>query len=91
MGRKTKQRKPIAAIESGVEMRPCSTTTSFGKAISLTATIRALEPGQSFRLDDPQWRRRVTATASFVGVSVRTTKDDNGMLLVTRLDEPTEA
>lgn len=91
MGRKTKQRRrPTATIESGVELRPCSTTLSFGKPISLSASIRKLQPGQSFRIDNYEWRRRATATASFVGIPIRTTRDNEGRLIITRLEDVQE-
>jgi len=92
MGSKTRQRKrPTAAVESGVCVPPFSTTLSYGKPISVAGSIRALEPGQSFRVDDHKWRRRITATASQINIPVKTNRLPDGKLLVTRLEVPTEA
>lgn len=75
----------IAPIESGIRVPIRSETTSFGKKISLSATIRALKQGQSFQIDQCEWRRRVTATAHFLKLKVKTQRLDDGKLRVIRL------
>lgn len=75
----------IAPIERGVLPLLRSKTTSFGKKISLSASIRALKEGESFQIDDFKWRRRVTATAHYLEIPVRTEKLDGGKLRVERV------
>jgi len=80
-----RSRKPTATIETGVKVVPiASKTTSYGKRICLAESIRQLAPGQSIRIDDFNWRRRVTATASYLKVRVETQKTEDGKLLITR-------
>lgn len=89
MGNKAIQR-PVATAESGVEQRPWTTTTSFGIPISIADSIRNLIPGQSFRIDDHNWRRRITATASYLKIKVSTSRLQDDRLLVTRLKQKTD-
>lgn len=93
MGNKTIQRKPkadrppIATAESNVPVRPWTTTTSFGKPICMADSIRNLKPGQSFRIDDHTWRRRITSIASYLKIKVSTRRLEDDRLLVTRLKD----
>ena len=77
------QRK-TAIIETGVRV-PYNGPTSYGVPVSLTRTLRQMEPGQSFRLDDPDHRRNVTATSFHTKIKVRTRNMEDGTLLVTRV------
>jgi hypothetical protein len=86
MGNKAIQR-PVAVAETDVEQRPWTTTTSLGRPISIAESIRNLKPGQSFRIDDHNWRRRITATASYLGIKVSTSRLQDDRLLITRLKE----
>lgn len=76
-----------ATIERGIDFPPPEQTTSFGNAISLSETMKKLEVGDGgFRIDSAGWRGRVTATASYLGIRVRTTKLPDGKLWVTRVE-----
>lgn len=63
-----------------------SKTTSFGRTISLVATMRKLKPGDGFRIDSHLWRGRVTACTSYLGIKCRTTKMEDGKLFIERLE-----
>ena len=76
-----------ATIEKGISIATPEQTTSFGNAISLSETMKKLEVGDGgFRIDESKWRGRVTATASYLGIRVRTTKLPDGRLWVTRVE-----
>lgn len=71
-------------MQRGVSVPSRSTTTSLGQPICIAESIRVLQrnPDASFILDDHEHRRRVTATASYMKVKVKTTKTAEGGLLV---------
>lgn len=74
---KTTQMLPSAIMERGLLVPFRSTTTQFGKRISLAQSIRDLKKvGGGFKIDSHLWRRRVTATAHYLGIKVKTTKLD---------------
>lgn len=76
---------PTATIEQDVQIESHSKTKSFGKTISLVSTLRHLDVGQGFRIDEHGWRGRVTAAASYLGMKVRTTKLEDNRLFVQRI------
>jgi hypothetical protein len=66
---------PKAATENNVPVRYHARVTSFGKVISPTETLRALDVGQSFLVDDKRGRACVANTAYRLDIKVRTAKE----------------
>lgn len=73
----------IAIIETGVRPPVREKVTQYGKPISLTKTIQALDHGASFRIDHPRHRNVVYVIAKKCGKKVSTFKTKDGMLMVT--------
>jgi hypothetical protein len=74
---------PIAIMEAGVRPPVRERVTQYGKPISLTKTIQALDHGASFRIDHPRHRNIVYVIAKKCKKKVSTYKTKDGMLLVT--------
>ena len=79
-------RFPPAVIESGVILKTGPVTTSFGKRICLTATLRLLDVGQSFVIDTASHRSSVYTLASRAGIRICTEKTKDGHLRIQRVE-----
>jgi hypothetical protein len=67
---------PKAAAENSIPFRPTKATiTSFGEVVSPTETLRSLQPGQSFLVDDKRARMSVASAAYRLDIEIRTAKE----------------
>lgn len=73
-----------AVIQTNAECEPLVCMKSFGKRISPTVTLKALEIGQSFVIDNHNLRSSITGLSSKLGIKVSTVKMDGGRLFVKR-------
>jgi len=73
-----------AVIETGVNYQPRRFMTSFGKRISPSGTLKLMEIGQSFWIDDPSMRSSLYSIARRLKIRVRTCKTDTGRLYIER-------
>jgi hypothetical protein len=74
---------PIAILETGVRPPIRDRITQHGKPISLTKSIKALDHGASFRIDNHKHRNSVYVIAKKCGKKVSTYKTKDGMLMIT--------
>lgn len=77
--------RPIATIENGFIPPYRSTTTSYGKVISMAATLRSLDLNKSFVIDQHRVKFAHN-TAKRLGIRIRTYKTVEGKLRITRIE-----